>query len=64
MKSKPEPKTILLDQYHLDIYIRPTCTLTKQDKQKIKRHMKRFLGLLSLAVIAELDNKIKVEFSQ
>lgn len=59
-----KPKKIMLDQYHLDIYIRPNRTLSTQNRQKIKRLMRTFLSIAAASVTEELENKIEVKITQ
>lgn len=59
-----KPKKILLDQYHIDIYIRPTRKLTTHQRQRIKRLMNTYLTILSRSITKELDNRILVRCTQ
>lgn len=55
---------VLLDQWHVDVYIAPTRTLTKDERSAVKTLMNAYLNLAAQRMMKELEGKIEVMISQ
>lgn len=64
LKKKTTPRRVLLDSWHLDVFVRPTKKLTRDDRRVLKLLMTCHLEMVKARIIKDLERKIDVSVSQ
>ncbi len=59
-----KPKRVLLDQWHVDVYIAPTKKLKKKDIRVLRILMGAYLNTLTAQITNELGREIDIVISQ